>query len=119
MLKRTVIRSEMIDEHSPVKLFLTEHSLFTKNATTTFSPNTFIADSGATCNMRGSLEGMFNLHPHVSDIMVGNNEDISSVSIGPYKGLVLNADGTTMDLTLKDVLYIPKLMGQSFGNTGS
>jgi hypothetical protein len=71
-----------IDEHAQVMLFLTEHRLFTKNTTTTFSPNTFIADSGATCHMRGSLEGMFNLRPHVTEIMVGNNEVISSVSLG-------------------------------------
>jgi hypothetical protein len=49
------------DDHAHVVLFLTEHSLFTKNIPTTFSPNTFIADSGATCHMRGSLEGMFNI----------------------------------------------------------
>jgi hypothetical protein len=97
------------DDHAHVVLFLTEHSLFTKNITTTFSPNTVIADSRATCHMRGSLQGMFNLRPHVIDIMVGNNEVMNSVSIGQYKGLALKADGTTMDLTLKDVLSIPKL----------
>jgi hypothetical protein len=31
--------------------------------------------------MRGSLEGMLNLRPHVTDIVVGNNEVVSSVSI--------------------------------------
>jgi len=67
--------------------------------------------------MRGSLEGMFNLRQHVTDIMVGNNEVMTSVSIGQYKGLVLKADGTTMDLTLKDVLYIPKLMVNLFSLT--
>jgi hypothetical protein len=46
--------------------------------------------------MRGSLEGMFN--PHVTDIMVGNNEVMTSVSIGKYKGLVRKADVTlTLD----------------------
>jgi hypothetical protein len=56
--------------------------------------------------MRGSLEGMFNLKPYVTNIMVVNNGAMSSVSMGHYKGLVLNA---TMDLTLKDVFYIPRL----------
>jgi hypothetical protein len=64
--------------------------------------------------MRGSLEGMFNLRPHVTDIMFGNNEIMSSVSIGHYKGLVLKAYGPTMDLTLKDVLCITKLMVNLF-----
>jgi hypothetical protein len=83
------IDQNKIDEHAQIMLFLTEHSLFTKNATTTFSHNTFIADSGATCHICGSLEGMFNLRTHVTDIMVGNIEVMSSVSIGQYKGLVL------------------------------
>jgi hypothetical protein len=48
------------DDPAHVVLFLTEHSLFTNNIPTTFSPNTFIDDSGATCHMRGSFEGMFN-----------------------------------------------------------
>jgi hypothetical protein len=34
-----------------------------------------------------------------------------------YMGLVLKADGTTMDLTLKDVLYIPKLKVNKFSLT--
>jgi hypothetical protein len=67
--------------------------------------------------MRGSLEGMFNLRPHSTDIMVGNNEVMTSVSIGQYKGLVIKAAGTSMDLTLKDVLYIPKLMVNLFSLT--
>jgi hypothetical protein len=40
-------------------------------------PTLFIADSGATCHMHGSLEGMFNLKPHVTNIMVGNNETMA------------------------------------------
>jgi hypothetical protein len=67
--------------------------------------------------MRGSLEGMFNLRPNVTDILVGNNKVMSIVSIGQYKGLVLKADGTTMHLTLKDVLNIPKLIVNLFSLT--
>jgi hypothetical protein len=84
---------------------------------TSFTSNTFIADSGATCHMRGSLEGMFNLKPYVTNIMVGNDEAMSSVSMGNFKGLVIKPDGSTMDLTLKDVLYIPKLMVNLFSLT--
>jgi hypothetical protein len=60
---------------------------------------------------------MSNLGPHVTDTMVGNNDVMSSVSIGQYKGLVLKADDTTIDLTLKDVLNIPKLMVNLFSLT--
>jgi hypothetical protein len=60
---------------------------------------------------------MFNIKPYVTDIMVGNNEAMFSVSMGNYKGLVFKPDGRTMDLRLKDVLYIPKLMVNLFSLT--
>jgi hypothetical protein len=67
--------------------------------------------------MRGSLEGMFDMEPYVTDIMVGNNETMASVSKGQYKGIVLQKDGTTDDIDLQDVLYIPKLMVNLFSLT--
>ena len=73
------------------------------------SPDTFIADSGATCHMRGSLNGMYNLQPYVSDIVVGSGATIKSVSKGDYKGIVVKPDGKTLDVILTDVLYIPDL----------
>jgi hypothetical protein len=56
-----------------IKFLVAEHGFLTKGPSHTFTNNTFIADSGATCHMRGSLEGMFDMKPFVSDIMVGNN----------------------------------------------
>jgi hypothetical protein len=47
---------------------------------------------------------------NVTDIIVGNNETMSSVSKGHYKGLLLQKKGTSVDITLQDVLYIPKPM---------
>jgi hypothetical protein len=61
---------------------VTEHGFLTKGPSNTFTNITFIADSGATCNMRGSREGMFNLKPHGTDIMVVNDEIMSSDSKG-------------------------------------
>jgi hypothetical protein len=65
-------------------LMALDHSLLSKSMNTSFTSNTFIADSGATCHMRGSLVGMFNHKPYDTDIMVGNNEAMSSVSMGNY-----------------------------------
>jgi hypothetical protein len=63
-----------------VMFMVTEHGFLTKGPSHIFTKNTFIADIGATCHMRSSLEGMFDLKPYVTDIMVGNNETIASVS---------------------------------------
>jgi len=57
------------------------------------SADTFIADSGATCHMRGSLNGMYDLQPFVSDIVVGSGATIKSVSKGTYKGVVVKTNG--------------------------
>jgi hypothetical protein len=81
-----------------------------KGMTSHSTPNTFIADSGATCHMRGSFDGMFNFKPHVSDIMVGYNETMSSVSKGYYNDLVIQKDDLSFEVILQDVLYIPELM---------
>jgi hypothetical protein len=82
-----------------------------------FTPNTFIADIGSTCHMRGSTEGIFNLKPHVTEIMVSNNETVSSVSKGNNRGLVLQKDGSYFEVILEDVLYIPELMVIHFSLT--
>jgi hypothetical protein len=46
--------------------------------------------------------------------MVGNNETLSSVFKGHYKGPVLQQDGTSVEITLQDVLYIPNLIVNLF-----
>jgi hypothetical protein len=93
-------------------LMALDHSLLSKGTNTSFTSNTFIADSGATCHMRGSLERMFNLKPYVTDIMVGINEAMSSVSMGNYKGIFLKPDGSSMDLTLQGCTLHSKTHGQ-------
>jgi hypothetical protein len=95
-------------------LLVTEHNLLSKELTSHFTPNTLIADSGATCHMHGSIEGMSNLKAHVTDIMVGNKESLSSLSKGNYRGLVTQKDGYTFDVILQDVLYIPRMMVNLF-----
>jgi hypothetical protein len=67
--------------------------------------------------MRGSLEGMFELKPYDTNIMLGNNETIASVSKGQDKGIVLQKDDTSVDITQQDVLYIQKQMVSPFSLT--
>jgi hypothetical protein len=94
-----------------------EHGFLTKGPSHTLTNITFIADSGATCHMRGSLEGMFDMKPYVTDIMVGNNDTMATVSNVKYKGFVLQKNGTTVDIVLQDVVYVPKLMVNWFSLT--
>jgi hypothetical protein len=84
-----------------VILFVTEHNLLSKGLTSHFTKNTCIADSGATFHMRGSLEGIFNLKPNVTANMVGNNETMSIVSKGDYKGLVMQKEVSSFEVIYK------------------
>jgi hypothetical protein len=93
---------------------VTEQNLLSKWLASLFLPNNFNAYSGDTCHMCCSLERMLYLKPHVNQIMVVKNETMSNVSKGNFKGLMCQKDGSSMDLTLQDVLYIPNLMVNFF-----
>ena len=62
----------------------------------TLTSHTFIGDSGATCHMRCSLDGMYDLVPCKTEVTVGNSETMLSVSKGTYKGSVQNMTGTNL-----------------------
>jgi hypothetical protein len=50
--------------------------------------------------MQFSKDGMVNLKPLKIAIKVGNAEDIYSETIGTFKGLVTQKDGSTLPITL-------------------
>jgi hypothetical protein len=58
--------------------------------------DTLVFDSGATSH---SKDGMVNLKPIKITINVGNAEDIYSESIGTFKGLVTQKDGSTYPIS--------------------
>ena len=71
--------------------------------------NTFIADSGATCHMRNSTSGMYDLEDYIQEITVGNSEIMLSKYRGKFKGTIIQQDGRYMDIILNDVLFVPDL----------
>ena len=77
--------------------------------TNRLTENTFIADSGASCHMRNSLSGMYDLIDHVQVVTVGNHERMFSKYLGKFKGTIIQQDGTYMDIVLNEVLFIPDL----------
>jgi hypothetical protein len=97
------------NDQDAVLFMVTEHGFLTKGPSHTFPNKTFIANSGATCHFRGTLEGMFDLKPYFTDITVANNKTMASVSKGQYNGIFLQKYGTSVDITLQDLLSFPKL----------
>jgi hypothetical protein len=66
-----VFQERKLNDKVAVMFMVTEHGFITKGPSITFTNNNFIADAGATCHMRGFLEGMFDMKPYVTEIMVG------------------------------------------------
>ena len=71
--------------------------------------NIFIADSGASCHMTGSLEGLTDIQEINEKITVGNGEVIKATKIGTLNGFVRSDDGTMRRVKLFDCKYVPAL----------
>ena len=69
----------------------------------------FIADSGASCHLTGSMDGMVNclkIHEYVT---VGNGKAVQATMIGTKKGRVRMPDGSLKVICLHGCKYVPDL----------
>jgi hypothetical protein len=92
--------ADVIQVATPMKLGVATHKLL---------DTIFIGDSGATCHMRYSSTGKFNLTPCQTAATVGNNKTMYSQAIGSLKATVHNTDDTSFPIILTYVLYVPDL----------
>jgi hypothetical protein len=77
----------------------------------------WIADSGASCHMTNSKYGMINLVKNNSEIKIGNGKTIQSNYIGQKRLIVIQDDGSTSNIILKECLYVPGLCTNLFSLT--
>ena len=54
--------------------------------------NIWIADSGASCHMTNSLEGMTDLKTDYSKIKIGSGKTVMGSKKGTYEGMVVSKD---------------------------
>ena len=66
-----------------------------------------IGDTGATCHIRKSLDGMYNLKDSDKTIMVGDNNSMKVEKIGSWKGEIEQKDGTKFIQEFHNVNYVP------------
>jgi len=71
--------------------------------------NIFIADSGASCHMTGSLAGLTDIEEINETITVGNGETIKATKMGTLYGRVRASDGTMQRVKLYQCKYVPDL----------
>ena len=69
----------------------------------------WIGDTGASCHMTNSMEGLTNLRSIDSKIIFGNGEQLKATHVGNKKGYVCQIDGTEKPITLQKVKFVPKL----------
>ena len=70
----------------------------------------FIADSGASVHLTGSLKSMTNLRDLNDDsVTVGDGNSITAEKIGDKKLTIIQQDGRERDVVLRGCKYVPKL----------
>ena len=75
----------------------------------------WLADSGASCHMCNSKEGFVAMQKKRSAITIGDGNSLESLGIGTWKGIIGQAKGKNMSVTLENVHYVPGLCGNLFG----
>ena len=75
----------------------------------TLSDDIWICDSGACGHYCKSIEGMFDIRDIAETITVGNGDSMMATKVGSLKRRVVQLDGSTLDVTINEVKYVPDL----------
>ena len=81
---------------------------------TKINDNVWIADSGASCHMTNSLEGMYEIRKGNCKVMIGDGQSVETTKSGKWKGVVKQKDGSTTPIILEEVVYAPALCCKLF-----
>jgi hypothetical protein len=73
-----------------------------------FGRNTRLGDSGALSHYVNNDVGMFDVTVISEPIKVGNGSCMTATKIGKLRCTIIQKDGTTSDVVLKDVKYVPE-----------
>jgi hypothetical protein len=90
---------------------LVEYSCLAKTMRTV-NKNLWIGDSGASCHMTCSLDGMIN-----SQVQVGSGESLECMKVGDKRLCAIQSDGTMSDVILQDCKYVPDIFTNLFSIT--
>jgi gag-polypeptide of LTR copia-type len=77
----------------------------------------WIGDTGASCHMTCSMEGMFNVRDINSPVQVGTGQSVPCGKIGDKRVRIIQEDGTMNDMILKDCKFVPGLFTNLFSIT--
>ena len=69
----------------------------------------WIGNTGASTHMKNTMEGLYDLREENTTVHIGNGKSLNSTMIGTLKATVQQLDGTTIDVKLNNVVYVPEL----------
>jgi hypothetical protein len=75
----------------------------------TRNSNLWIGNTSASTHMKNTLEGLYDLREEETTIQIGNGKSLKSTTIRTLKATVHQLDGTTVDIKLNNVAYVPEL----------
>ena len=78
-------------------------------STSGYDSSMWLGDTGASCHMTNSTDGMVNLVPNKSWIVFGNGQRLESTHIGELVGTVVQKDGQEKQIRMKNVKLVPDL----------
>jgi len=81
--------------------------------------NTWLGDTGSTAHMTNSMEGMFDIKKEQGSVRIGDGKLMETSMIGSKRMLVVQKDGETKLVTLKNVKYVPELWTNLFSITAA
>jgi hypothetical protein len=61
-----------------------------------------------------SIDGMFNILDIDEKITVGNGEKMVATKVGSLRRRVIQVDGSTLDIVINDVKFLPELCANLF-----
>ena len=79
-----------------------------------YEESTYLADTGASMHMTGNPEGVFDCRDINEPVILGSGKHVVATKIGKLRKTVLQRDGSTQDILLDPVKYVPGLELQLF-----
>jgi len=74
----------------------------------------WLGDTDASCHMTYTTHGMRNLKPMTSSVIFGNGQKLQCTHIGEKLGVVIQKDGTSARIKMKNVKVMPDLFCNLF-----
>ena len=77
----------------------------------------WIGESVASCHMANDETGMFKVETIQAEITIGNRKPLMAKKIGKLKLDIMQKDGSSREVTLTGVKYVPQLFCKLFSIT--